>query len=250
MAKFCKKCGAQLADEAIFCPKCGSVQSPSAPQPQGQVPPQPQPRPQPQAQYQQPQAQYQQPYAAQPYPAGQPVPAVRKEPAVSFGELGFKKTDFKFNPIKELKSGDLSRYSVFALFLSITALFFSLLNVISTGLAAYWDEIPSGVTLHFAEFYSEKFVATTFRVIFMILFILSIVWVVFRMFLKKSGVLDLLIMAGTATLYFITVLVSVISVCSRSVLTVSFAGILFFLFIFSAIAACVLPLIFKLINKK
>ena len=54
---YCKNCGAQLPDNAVFCTECGAQQAA----------PQPQPQPQPQPTYQQPQQPvYQQPVYQQP----------------------------------------------------------------------------------------------------------------------------------------------------------------------------------------
>ncbi len=70
MPRFCSGCGAQMADNARFCPKCGTTAAQQPVQPQYQQPQfQQQPQYQ-QQQYQQPvyqqQPQYQQPMYAQP----------------------------------------------------------------------------------------------------------------------------------------------------------------------------------------
>ena len=62
--KFCKFCGAQLKDEARFCPKCGKAQGTASVNPGQPQAPRPQPVPQP---VQTPT--YQQPPAATPAPA-------------------------------------------------------------------------------------------------------------------------------------------------------------------------------------
>ena len=229
MAKFCKKCGAQLADEAAFCPKCGAVQGPAAPQ-QEQVPPQPQAQPQPQ--YQQPQPQ------AQP----QPKPQKTGTPVISGSDIGFKKEDFKFNPVKDTIAGDLSRYSVLALFITLAAFFFSLINVFANRFSsASMLDAETGLGLG---------ALSVFRHIFMVIFITAIVWVMFKMFLKKVNYFDLLILAGASCLWFLINMIGMIVVGVRASIGISFAGVLFYFFIITAIAANVLPLIFRIIRRK
>ncbi|MBR6915773.1 MAG: zinc ribbon domain-containing protein [Clostridia bacterium] len=232
MAKFCKKCGAQLADEAAFCPKCGAVQGPVAPQ-QEQVPPQPQAQPQPQPQYQQqPQAQ----------PQPQPKPQKSGNPVISASDIGFKKEDFKFNPVKDTIAGDLSRYSVLALFITLSAFFFSLINVFANRFSsASMLDAETGLGLG---------ALSVFRHIFMVIFITAIVWVMFKMFLKKVNYFDLLILAGASCLWFLINMIGMIVVGVRASIGVSFAGVLFYFFIITAIAANVLPLIFRIIRRK
>ena len=225
MAKFCKKCGAQLADEAVFCPSCGAAQGPVAPQPQQQVPPQPQPQPQPQ--YQQPQ------------PQPQPKPQKTGAPVICVSDIGFKKEDLRFNPIKETISGDLSRYSVFALFLTLFAFFFSLL-----------DLFGRGASMRMAEVSLRLGPLPAFRHILMVLFITSIVWVMFKMFLKKPNYFDHLILAGASALWFLINMIEMIVVGAKTGSGITFAAILFYLCIITAIAANVLPLILRIIRKK
>ncbi|MBR3423871.1 MAG: zinc ribbon domain-containing protein [Clostridia bacterium] len=225
MAKFCKKCGAQLADEAAFCPKCGAVQGPVTPQ-QEQVPPQAQPQPQ----YQQPQAQ------------PQPKPQKTGTPVISGSDIGFKKEDFKFNPVKDTIAGDLSRYSVLALFITLSAFFFSLINVFANRFSsASMLDAETGLGLG---------ALSVFRHIFMVIFITAIVWVMFKMFLKKVNYFDLLILAGASCLWFLINMIGMIVVGVRASIGVSFAGVLFYFFIITAIAANVLPLIFRIIRRK
>ena len=72
--KYCSQCGAQMADEAAFCPQCGAAAGASQQQsqPQYQQPQQTQYQQPQQTQYQQPQqTQYQQPQQTQ-YPYQQP----------------------------------------------------------------------------------------------------------------------------------------------------------------------------------
>ncbi len=238
MAKFCKKCGAQLADEAAFCPKCGAVQGPVTPQ-QDQVPPQPQYQQPQQPQYQQPQ--YQQPQV-QPQPQPQPKPKKAGPPVIAVSDIGFKKDDFKFNPVKDTIAGDLSRYSVLALFITLAAFFFSIINVFSNGFTS--------ASMHDAETGLGLGALSVFRHIFMVLLITSIVWVMFKMFFKKVNYFDLLIVAGTSTLWFLINMIGMIVVGARTSIGISFAGVLFYIFIITAIAANILPFIFRIIRRK
>ena len=229
MAKFCKKCGAQLADEAAFCPKCGSAQDPVAPRPQEQVPPQPQPQVPPQPQPQ-----------AQPQP--QPKPKKTGTPVISASDIGFKKDDFKFNPVKDTIAGDISRYSVLALFITLAAFFFSIINVFANRFTS--------ASMHEAEVGLNLGALSVFRHIFMVIFITAIVWVMFKMFLKKVNYFDLLVLAGACALWFLINVIGMIVVGVRASIGISFAGVLFYIFIFTAMAANVLPLIFRIIRRK
>ncbi len=86
--KFCKNCGAQLADEAAFCTNCGTQaeqvapQQPAAPQQAYAAPQQPYAAPQqqyaaPQQPYAAPQQAYpQQAYAQQPYAPARPTSGI------------------------------------------------------------------------------------------------------------------------------------------------------------------------------
>ena len=225
MAKFCKKCGSQLTDEAVFCPNCGTAQGPVAPQ-QGQVPPQPQVQPQ----YHQPQVQ------------PQPQPKKTGVPLISASDVGFKKEDFRFNPIKETVSGDLSRYSVFALFITLSAFFFSLLNVFANRFLS--------VSMYDAEVNLGLGALTAFRVIFMVIFIASIVWVMFRMFLRKTNYFDMLVLACGSSLWFLINMIGMIVIGVKGSIGLSFAGVLFYFFIITAIGAGILPTILRIIKKK
>lgn len=91
---FCKKCGNQLADGAVFCPTCGAPTANPTPQKVEQQPAQPQYAPPPQPVYQQPvyqQPVYQQPVYVQPvYVQQPPKPAAKKpKPSNSVGMAGF-----------------------------------------------------------------------------------------------------------------------------------------------------------------
>ena len=242
MAKFCKKCGAQLADEAAFCPKCGAVQGPVAPQ-QEQVPQQPQYRQPQQPQYQQPQ--YQQPQV-QPQPQPQPKPKKAGPPVIAVSDIGFKKDDFKFNPVKDTIAGDLSRYSVLALLLSLFMFFLSIIDVFRNRFGV------GTASMRNVEQEMNLTALAVFRTIFMILFIASVVWLMFKMFLKKANYFDLLILAGTSCLWFLINMIGMIVVASkgRGVIGLSFAGVLFYIIAITAIAACVLPFIFRIIRRK
>ena len=231
MAKFCKKCGTQLADEAIFCPNCGAAQTPAAPQPQ----PQPQVQPQQQVpQQQQPQFQPQQ------VPPQQPPKPQRSGPSIFNKEdIGFKGSDFPKNPIKEFISGDLSRFSIIVLFLAISAFFFSLLDFFGRGGSMRRAELALSNMGGFAAF----------RVIFMILVICSVVWLMFKMFIKKTTWFDTLVLAGTSALWCLLYLIETIVVCARARSGITFAAVLFFILALTAIAAGVLPLIIRIIRK-
>ena len=226
MAKFCKKCGAQLADEAVFCPKCGTAQNPVAPQTQDQVPPQAQPQPAPQAQ-------------------PQPKPQKTGTPLFSAADIGFKKEDFKFNPIKETITGNLSRYSIFALFVTISFFFFSLLNVVRV------RGVGRTATLQSAAVELAP-VSNVFRTIFMVLFIFSIIWFMFRMFLKRVSWFDHLVLGAGSCLYLFMTIIAMIVVGARAggMAGLSFAGVLTIILGITAIAAGILPMIFKIIRKK
>ena len=84
----------------------------------------------------------------------------------------------------------------------------------------------------------------------MVIFITAIVWVMFKMFLKKVNYFDLLILAGASCLWFLINMIGMIVVGVRASIGISFAGVLFYFFIITAIAANVLPLIFRIIRRK
>ena len=82
--KFCKNCGAQLADEAAFCTNCGTQAEQAAPQQAAPQQPVQQAYAAPQQQYAAPQQQYaapqqaypQQAYAQQPYAPARPTSGI------------------------------------------------------------------------------------------------------------------------------------------------------------------------------
>ena len=225
MAKFCKKCGTQLADEAVFCPNCGAAQNPAAPQqPQQQESPQPQPQPQ------------------QPQPQPQPQPQAQKapksgNPVFAASDIGFKGADFPKHPVKEFVAGDLSRFSIVALFLTLSSFFLSMINIFSRG-----GMSASMLTAFTLGGYGALH---AFHTIFMIILISAIVWLLFKMFLKRVTWFDLAVSSCALTFWFLINMIGMIVLRGG----ISFAGVLFYLVVLAAIAVNIFPLIIRIIRK-
>ena len=89
-----------------------------------------------------------------------------------------------------------------------------------------------------------------FRTVIMVVFITSVVWVMFKMFIKKVNYFDMLVLACGSALWFLVNLIETIIVGVRARSGITFAAILFFIFILTAIAAGILPFILKITKKK
>jgi hypothetical protein len=286
MAKFCRKCGAQLADNAQFCLKCGTPQAEDLNQ-------------------------------APAAPAPQPNNVYAAAPA---------RPRRKSGPISEFFAGDYSRYAPIVLFLIIGAFFFGMLNVVSGtgynamtafnsagdlkfGLTSFsffsiagaakkavnaamgmsglgglgglggmggFDDFdgfssldrgtssPNYLLNETKNMLNGYSVLQVFYTIFMVVMILAIVWLLVKMVMKKVNRLDFIILGGASLCWFIISLVSLISISnidsklerifritlsSNFAVKPTFAGVFSIILIFIAAGACVLPIFTKPAGK-